>query len=612
MCSISTFSRPIKLEGGEKVNNLPEKAGDESTTENGETLTEFQFLNDVEILGKDAFLKIGLYDELFAIKNRIERSEKKYALSLRAKQLKVKTQFDNTVAELEREERKREKEERRKMAAVTVENITNFCEDSTGKIYRELVCGSWIATEEGVYLQGDGGVEKIACYHPILPIRRLQDIETGEEQITLAFKRDNFWKEITVPKTEVATAKSITSLARFGVLVNSETARYLVRFLTDVEAWNSDIIEIQHSTSKLGWHNDFKTFVPYDLDISFDGEYRFRSLYNSISEEGDIYTWIQCMKGLRTSGKIEPRIALAASFASVLIKPLGALPFIVDFHGQTGGGKTVTLMIAASVWASPETGAYIGNFRATDTSLETRADMLNNLPLILDDSKNAHPYIKDNYENLIYNLCNGKGKSRSNKDLGSARENAWSNVIICNGENPISEYAESGGAINRILEVECDEDIYENPSEICDLILHNHGLAGSVFIDEVKKIPIEDLKRMRKDIEDQFDKDKIMQKQLLSISILLLADKLATKYIFMDDMALAVDDVKDIPFQKNEITEGQRCYDYVLDSLSTYSQHFDPQFVVDQWGLPKERDADGATWACFYPQSFTEILAKKH
>ena len=66
--------------------------------------------------------------------------------------------------------------------------------------------------------------------------------------------------------------------------------------------------------------------------------------------------------------------------------------------------------------------------------------MLNQiLPMILDDSKNASQYIRDNYETLIYNLCSGKGKGRSNKDLGAAKENTWSNVTICNGENPISE-----------------------------------------------------------------------------------------------------------------------------------------------------------------------------
>ncbi len=73
----------------------------------------------------------------------------------------------------------------------------------------------------------------------------------------------------------------------------------------------------------------------------------------------------------------------------------------------------MTINVAASVWGNPEAGAYVGNFRSTDVGLETRSDMLNNFPLILDDSNNASKFIKDNYETLIYNLCSGKGKERA-------------------------------------------------------------------------------------------------------------------------------------------------------------------------------------------------------
>ena len=72
---------------------------------------------------------------------------------------------------------------------------------------------------------------------------------------------------------------------------------------------------------------------------------------------------------------------LAASFASVLVPLLGGLPFIVDLWGETEGGKTVTLMVAASVWADPAENKYIGDFKTTDTALESRADMLNHLRL---------------------------------------------------------------------------------------------------------------------------------------------------------------------------------------------------------------------------------------
>ena len=567
-----------------------------------------EILENIAGLQREDFMNSKLYEELFSIKSKIQRSEAKFKLLDRAKDVGAKTIADEFIGEFQKDERQKEKEERESRSMVLVENVTNFYPDKTEKGYPNMACGSWIATENGIFSSETSKAKDLVCHHPIMPIRRLKNIETGEEQITVAFKRDGYWTEITVPKIDIVTSRAITNLARFGVQVNSENARLLVKYLADVEMYNSDIIDIQHSTSKLGWHGN--VFVPYDLSIVFDGEYRFKTLFQSIQESGDYFKWVTLAKQLRSCERLEPRIALAASFASVLVQPLDALPFIVDFYGQTGGGKTVTINIAASVWGNPAPGAYVGNFRSTDTSLETRADMLNNFPMILDDSKNASQYIRDNYETLIYNLCSGKGKARSNKDLGAAKENTWSNVTICNGENPISEFADSGGAINRIIEIECCEDIYENPAEINSTVTKNYGFAGRVFVGNLKQYTSDNLKKMKVEIEKGFDGFNFPAKQVMAISTLLLADKLATEFIFKDGQELTVEDVVDIPTRKKDVSEGQRCYEFLLESIVVYGQHFDVQYdSIDQWGF-KERDELGNDYIFFYISPFETLLKK--
>ena len=565
-------------------------------------------LENIEDLQHEDFMKKELYEELFSIKSKIDRSEAKFRLLDRSKAVQSKKIADEFINEFQKAEREKEKEQRESRSMVIVDNITIFFPDSVEKSYPQMACGSWIATENGIFSSETSKAKDLVCHHPIMPVRRLKNIETGEEQITIAFKRDGYWTEITVPKIEVVTSRAITNLARLGVQVNSENARLLVKYLADLEMWNADMIDIQHSTSKLGWHGN--VFVPYDLSIVFDGEYRFRTLFQSIQEQGEYFKWVTLAKQVRSCGRLEPRIALAASFASVLIQPLDALPFIVDFYGQTGGGKTVTINIAASVWGNPAPGAYVGNFRSTDTSLETRADMLNNFPMILDDSKNASQYIRDNYETLIYNLCSGKGKGRSNKELGAAKENTWSNVTICNGENPISEFADSGGAINRIIEIECSEDIYENPAEVNSIVMKNYGFAGRVFVGNIKKFESDELKEMKMGIENEFEKYNFPAKQVMAIATLLLADKLATDCIFQDGRALTVEDVAGIPTRKKDVSEGQRCYEFLLESLVVYGQHFDAQYdSIDQWGFI-ENDALGNDYVFFYIAPLDTLLKK--
>lgn len=563
-------------------------------------------LENIENLQANDFMQKQLYEELFSIKNKIDRSEAKFKLMDRAKSLRVKSIAEEFIKEFQKAEQDKEKEEKANRSLQTVENITNFYEDDIGKEYPNMACGSWIATENGIFSSETSKARELVCHHPIMPIKRLKNLETNKEQITIAFKRDGLWSEMTVPKSNIASTQKIVELVDYGVQVNAENAKLLIKYLSDVEMYNADMIDIQCSTSKLGWHGD--VFVPYDLSIVFDGEYRFRTLFQSIQEGGDYYKWVTLAKELRSCGRLEPRIALAASFASVLIHPLNALPFIVDFYGQTGGGKTVTINIAASIWGDPAPGAYVGNFRASDTNLEIRADMLNSLPMVLDDSKNASKYVQDNYESLIYNLCAGKGKGRSNKDLGVAEEKTWNCVTICNGENPISEFADSGGAINRIIEIECCEDIYENPAEINSTVMKNYGFAGRVFVGNLKKFTPDELKEMKSEIEKGFDGYNFPAKQVMAISTLLLADKLATDFIFKDGRELTVEDVVDIPTRKKDVSEGQRCYEFIIESLSVYGQHFDAQFSCDQWGFKETPDEYGDVYVYFYPKPLENLL----
>lgn len=60
---------------------------------------------------------------------------------------------------------------------VYVDNVTNF----TGQPL-ELNAGDWDATDLGVYRR-NGFADELACPHPIMPVERLINIDTGEEEV---------------------------------------------------------------------------------------------------------------------------------------------------------------------------------------------------------------------------------------------------------------------------------------------------------------------------------------------------------------------------------------------------------------------------------------------
>lgn len=528
-------------------------------------------------LTKETILKADILEEVFDQEDELYRAELLASLGLRAKELGCKTEFSEMVKACKRVDREIKK---KKMRTCTLENWTNFSDCP----YEQMQCNGWIATDEKIYKENPFGYTDIlACYHPILPLERMKNLETGEEQIKLVYKRNGRWSEMIVPKTMITSANKIVSLSGRGISVTSENAKYLVQYLADVENANEDYIKVQYSSSKLGWIKD--DFLPYDTEIIFDGDTRFRQLFESIEEHGSREKWFSHVRQLRRSGRMEIKFMLAASFASVLIYLLGGLPFFVDLWGETEGGKSVTLMLAASVWANPDESRYIGDFKTTDVALEAKADMLNHLPMILDDTSKTSARIRDNFEGIVYDLCSGKGKSRSNKELGINRENRWKNCILTNGERPLNSYVNQGGAINRILEIECGEKLYDNPQQTANLLKQNYGFAGKEFVELIRKIGIEKIREMQKEIQIQlFDDDK-MQKQAISLSIVLVADKIITEQLFKDQQYLSINEAKAVLVDRNELSDNERAYRYILDKVSMNDQRFDLDTKCEKWGM---------------------------
>lgn len=534
----------------------------------------------------------------------------KFQLQDRARALKVKTQFDECFKALEARLRAEEKEARRQEG--NPDGLTAFGPDITGKEYPNLVCGRWIATDDGVESIESSRANQIACYHPILPIKRMRNLQTGEEQIVLAFKRNDIWNEIIVSKELISNSRSIVALSKYGIAVTSETAKLLVRFLADIENWNPDFVPLVRSSSKLGWQDkDAKnSFLPYDPEPIFDAGMRFPQIINAIKTYGSFDVWFRHLIKIRSGPYVEPRLAIAAAFSSVFVKYLRIANIIIDFSGITEAGKTVMLMVAASIWACPDEGQYIGDFMTTDAELEARSDLLNNFPVFLDDSSKIKKALLDNLETVVYNLASGSGKKRSNKELGSERVRTWKTAFLINGEHPLSSYMSQGGAINRIIEVELtNKTLFEDPRETANIVRNNYGFGGPIFIEKLKPIdPDEIVATYEKYCQILKNQDNTA-KQVSSLAAILTADEYAEKLLFHDGKNLKPKEVAPYLTDINQVSEGTRCYLYLMSIYGEKGQHFklDREDVTDQWGTVTT-DKDGVMYINFRAAAFDEIL----
>ncbi len=450
---------------------------------------------------------------------------------------------------------------------VYIENVTQF----TGQPL-ELNAGDWEANDFGVYRRS-GFVDEVACPHPIMPVERLVNIDTGEEKLKLAFRKGANWRRIIVSKTVLANANKVTELAGSGVAVTSQNARAFVQYISDLENLNYDTIPERKCIGRLGYIQD-EGFSPFVDGLIFDGDANFKALFSTVCAHGSEEKWLDTVREVR-SMSTTARIILASSFASVLLEPLNCLPFFVHLWGvDSGTGKTVALMVAASAWGDPTIGSFVKTFDGTVVGLEKTAAFLNNLPLCLDElqlAKDARG--RTNFD--VYKLAQGVGRTRGNRAGGVDLTPTWRNCILTTGESPLTGTASGAGAVNRVIDIECRSSsvVIKDGMRISGTIKRNYGFAGRKFVECLYKpgvIPSVD-ERYRELFRVLSDRDTT-EKQAMAAAAIICADELACAWIFGGmERPLTVDQISEFLASKAAVSAGDRGYKFLCDWVTQNS-----------------------------------------
>lgn len=439
----------------------------------------------------------------------------------------------------------------------------------------QLEAGRWQCDDNGVY-SGEGWDEKCACHHPILPIECWENIDTGEEKLKLAYRKRAMWRSIVVSKEILYSSNKITALASRGIDVTSESSKYLVNFLQDIEQLNLNVIPVKKSVSRLGMIAD-NGFSPYVKDVMFDGESEYEKIYKAVSKPKGTYEgWIKTAGECRRMS-LTARIILAASFGSILVKIVGSLPFFVHLWGGSGTGKSVALMLSASVWADPEFGTYIQTFDSTNVGHERTCAFLNNLPYCIDELQLARDS-RGNTSFNVYKLAQGVGRTRGKKTGGIEQAPTWSNCILTTGESPLTNISSGAGAVNRVIDIECSEKdkVIDQGQRIARELRQNYGHAGRMFVElimEDKELQ-EDIRRTQQSIFNELSKKDTTEKQAAAASIILTADNLITEMFFKDGLKIKTDEICEFLQSRSSVSAGLRAYQYMCDWVSINSNKF--------------------------------------
>lgn len=456
----------------------------------------------------------------------------------------------------------------------------------------ELQCGDYECDEMGVTLYNQQYGEITVCTHPIMPVKRIVNLDTGECKTEIAFRRGGQWRKAPFEKKVLASAQRIIELASYGVAVDSENARQMVSYLSAIENANYDALPEVKSISRLGWVSGYG-FSPYVENLMFDGNQQYKQAFDAVKTCGSYDVWKDEIKKLRAGKSVVARMMLAASFASVLIEPLHALPFMVHGWSNVSGiGKTVCLMACGSVWANPAQGEYLKNFNTTNVGIEMMAGFYGSMPLCLDELQ-LKDGKRDQFDSMIYQFCEGVGRTRGAKNGGLQRVQTWRNCAISTGEEPLTNSASKAGAINRVLDLNCgDIRMFDDPRETVRILMQNYGWAGPEFVKTLEEPKaIETIKTMQNAYSLLLE-GKATDKQCLAASIILAADAWLDMRIFEDNRALKPDEI--LPFlQSTTATDvNKRAYEWLMDTVSANPSRFetreDGTYSGECWGTIDE------------------------
>lgn len=431
-------------------------------------------------------------------------------------------------------------------------------------------------TELGVFLPlRDGNLE--ICPYPLFITERLRDIDDGTEKVTLRYKRDNAWREIMVPRQTVANATKIIQLADSATGINSENARGVVKYLSDIESANRYTIPTKYATARLGWTE--YGFVPFVDNITFTGADTYAALYDKFHENGDFKVWrdlsAECLKYPL------PRIVTAAAYASLLLKHIGVNGFCVHLWGESGRGKTVALMLAASVYgdADPKSG-IIRNGKTTSNGIEPVLGFFNDCAVIFDELTTLS---QEQITDMVYKFAQGQGKGRMTKSAGLQKTYTWNNVAILSAEKPLTDGRTMSGAVNRIISLYADGDVFGDMDmvRIANTLKTNYGFGARLFIEALKYV----------DVRAIYNKYAcaipyiIEQKQANAAAVLLTAYEIAATAVYGISDKLTVADLIPYLAARDEVSVSDRAYKALLDFVdANYTMFDDSDTYQSKWG----------------------------
>ena len=220
--------------------------------------------------------------------------------------------------------------------------------------------------------------------------------------------------------------------------------------------------------------------------------------------KGTLEKWSEIIAFWDRERSYEPHLfSVLCSLGAPLLYFTSAKGFVLSLQGHSGCGKTLSHMVASSIWGDPVRAGCIG----TDDSVFAmlgRLGVVNNLPMRLDEATALDPR---DLSSLVFQLVNGRGRARATAD-GSLSNSAtdWRTITLVSTNSPLLEHnisVISEAARVRILELDVamPDNMMRGSKRVGEIMEENYGVCGKPFLQYIVK----NLDVVRKHLDYYFD-----------------------------------------------------------------------------------------------------------
>ena len=531
----------------------------------------FQNLDRADLVSEDFLLK------LIQIDDPVQQQRAESLATFRASDLAIKREFCKNL----------------QAARIKLAQNRNGNENTTHFTGQPLAlrCGDWIADDEGIRrmtTKGNGGdfTYQWASRIPTMPTGILVNAETGAERIRIDFYKAGKWSSVTADRADVASKNRIVNLANNGLEVTTDNAASLVKYISECVTENPAYMPRETFIDHFGWTDD-GGFAPYVDGLTIDAGPTGDALVNAIKQKGTLDEWLKIVRPLMDN--IYLRLTVAASLAAPLLEIIKGLPYVFHLWGGTGSGKTVGIMVAASVWGNPQFGAMVRTMNMTDNALVGIASTLRNIPFFGDELQT----IKDRfngYDRLLYRITEKTGRARMTADRRVEKPETWNTGFIFTGEEPVTGENSGGGVKNRVIEIECDGPVVEHGNQVVRAINEHYGTLGPEYIKKALQV---DVRAAYDATFQELMKLGTTDKQAMTMALLMVADDIFRIYFLKSEIpGLMPADVAPFLLSKKQVDVSERAYSAVVDWIAENTDKF---FVAHEDDA-EHRDCDGRIW----------------